>query len=148
MATFVAFAVAVAHVGLAASALPRSGHYVGKTSERAVASLPQATVVSFTVSPDGREILSFSASLGYNGVCGQGGGPEYTVKVPRIPLRAGQFEASTQGFFHTLRMPIRVAGTVSGASAHGTVGTAPPSRCPPPNASKINYRETFTAAAH
>ena len=142
----VAFALATTPLGSAATPPAKSGHYLGKTSERAVASLPQATSVSFTVSTNGTEILNLSASLGYNGVCGQGGGPEYKVAVPVITLGlGGQFAASTQGVFHTLRMAIRIAGNVSGVSAHGTIAAIKLS-CPPPSSTKNPYSETFTAA--
>jgi hypothetical protein len=122
---------------------PKSGKYVGKSSE---GSAP----VSFTVSANGKKITSFTAALGYNGHCGQGGGPNFTFKVPAMTITAGgQFSTTTVGKDNAAHGTIQITGSIAKQSAHGTIAEPKPFfACHAPNQKVNPYSETFTAATH
>lgn len=105
--------------------------------------------VTFTVSSNGKKVLSFSTTLGYNGTCGQGGGPGYEVKVKSMAISAkGAFSATVKGTFPVAAakvkpVKVKVSGHISGSSASGVV-FVPGDTCS--NNSHANpYSETFTA---
>jgi hypothetical protein len=117
------------------------GSYSGKTSE--------SGEIAFTVSSNGKKILSFSTSLGYDGKCGQGGGPGYEVKVASMAITAkGSFSASVMGTFPVASakvkpIKVKVSGHISGGSASGMV-FKPGALCSKSNHANP-YSESFTA---
>ena len=133
----VALAMALALGAAAALAAVRSGHYSGTTSE--------GGAVTLTVA--GGRITHFHALLGYNGKCGQGGGPGLTAAPVRIAIPAsGRFSAnvtlSLTGIATPIHDPGRVFGRASGSQVTGTIeqflkGNV--NRC---------YVETFSARRH
>jgi hypothetical protein len=127
-------------VVVSAGAATGSKTFSGTTSERGP--------VSFKVV--GKHVVAFSASLGYNGNCGQGGGPGYTIKVASIKVASGgRFSATTTGVGPVASVPsvrIRVAGRIKARHATGSV-LEPKHFCAAPNQTKLSYAETFTASA-
>ena len=119
---------------------PKSGEYVGKSSE--------ASPVTFIVSPGGDKITSFVGTLAYNGKCGQGGGPGFSLKVSTIPITSGgHFSVTTQGVDNATKGTIRITGIVSSRSAHGSIVEPTPFfKCSPPHQNVNSYSETFTAS--
>ena len=121
---------------------PKTGAYVGTTSEKGS--------VAFTVSKSAATVQSFTAQLGYNGKCGQGGGPGFEISIPSMKLsKAGGFTATTTGVAGKTKGTIKIAGKLSRTTARGTiVEPIPWFKCQAPN-QKINpYSETFTAKTH
>jgi len=126
-------------VGAAAAATgPKA--FSGTTSERGT--------VSFEVV--GKHVMAFSTALGYDGNCGQGGGPGYTVKVASIKITSGgRFSATTTGVGpvpSVASVKIRVAGRIKAKHATGSV-VEPKHFCAAPNQTKLSYAATFTASA-
>jgi hypothetical protein len=108
-----------------------SGRYVGETSE--------GSPVAFQAAHGA--ITHFTAELGYNGKCGQGGGPGLTASIPRMKIgRTGSFGTDTRLTLGTLvDDPGRVFGKAKGKVVTGTVEQflhGKVNRC---------YIETFTA---
>jgi hypothetical protein len=64
-----------------AMASAKAGKYVGLTSE--------GGPVTLTVAAGGKTITHFHAVLGYNGKCGQGGGPGLTAAPVSMTIGAG-----------------------------------------------------------
>lgn len=131
--------VAVMSVLLSAAAVAaaavQAGSYAGLTSEK--------SAVSFKIA--GHAIKNFRTTLGYNGSCGQGGGPAFTVSVASVKIGPkGGFSAHI-----TLRGPVAAVkptpgtlkGKVTTGAVHGTIRATKLSfkNCPAP------YRETFSA---
>jgi hypothetical protein len=118
----------------------QSGSYEGTTGKTGGAS------VTFTVAANGKRILGFSTSLGYNGKCGQGGGPGFEIKVASMAIsKKGAFSAKTTGTFPAAgvkSIKVSVSGHISGSKASGTV-LEPGDRCSSSSANP--YSETFTA---
>jgi len=115
-----------------------SGNYAGKTSER--------DTVTFKIAR--REIINFSTYDGYNGSCGQGGGPSFRISVAKrnIPINAaGKFSTGI-----TLLAPVPTvhndAGTLTGTVAGGRVtGTIVNVTQEHRKFCTRGYNETFTA---
>jgi hypothetical protein len=111
-----------------------AGIYSGTTSEHGP--------VTFKVVSGGHAITNFKTQLGYNGKCGQGGGPGYNVVISRIAIPAsGKFAKKTTLKLLQFHAPGEVTGTASGNKVTGRVvqflhGKA--NKC---------YLETFTARA-
>jgi hypothetical protein len=133
IALTLAIAAVLATAGAAIAASPLStGKYSGTTSEN--------IAVTFKVVDHGAAITGFKTQLGYNGKCGQGGGPGYNVSISRIAIAAsGKFSKNTTLRLLKLHAPGRVSGTASGSTVTGKVvqflhGKA--NKC---------YTETFTA---
>jgi hypothetical protein len=126
--------VLLASAGAAlAAAHASTGSYSGSTSER--------SAVSFKIVSNGAAITNFTTMLGYNGKCGQGGGPGYTAAAKRIPIGAGgKFKANiTLRFNAKVHAPGQISGTASRSTVRGTVLQllkGKPNKC---------YTETFTA---
>jgi hypothetical protein len=118
--------------------------YTGSTSER--------VPVTFKVAKNGKRIQGFTTRLGYNGQCGQGGGPSFEIKIASIAIRAGgKFAASTKGTFsgatvHVPPIAVKVSGRIAGRSAGGAV-FEPGKPCTTLHKGKLPYSETFTATA-
>jgi pectin methylesterase-like acyl-CoA thioesterase len=120
----------------AANAAIKAGTYSGTTSERGTVSLTIA----------GHKLKNLKTAIGYNGSCGQGGGPSYTVNVPSVKLKtSGAFTATivlhspnVQGFPNRKAKltgkakGTRVTGKIAGIGFGSTTCAQP-------------YEETFTA---
>lgn len=104
-------------VALAAKKAPKPGTYEGTSSEK--------SPVTFKVSSGGTAVQSFKTAIGYDGKCGQGGGPGYTAAAGRIAIKNGSFSITT-----TFKGPVasvapkqgKITGTFSGNTVTGTVG--------------------------
>src|ERR1700733_7584301 len=90
LAAVVAVAV-TASLALAAKPHPVKGaSYSGSTTEH--------TPVTFMVSASGKAIKHFASALGYNGACGQGGGPGYQFNDASLTIKAkGKFTGTVRG---------------------------------------------------
>jgi hypothetical protein len=121
---------------------PRSGKYVGTSSETS------AAPVTFTVSVGGKKITSFVGALAYNGKCGEGGGPSFGLNVPSMTITSGgHFSATTQGVDNATKGLIRITGIVSNRSAYGSIVEPKPFfTCSAPHQKVNPYSETFTAS--
>jgi hypothetical protein len=109
-----------------------AGAYSGTTSEHGT--------VTLTVASGGHAITNFKTQLGYNGKCGQGGGPDFNVVVSRTAIPAnGKFSKDTTLKLFTTHAPGEVTGKASGSKVTGKVIEF--------EQGKVNkcYVETFTA---
>jgi hypothetical protein len=109
-----------------------TGSYTGTTSEH--------IAVTFKVVSGGHAITNFKTEIGYNGKCGQGGGPGYNVVISRIAIAAnGKFSKKTTLKLLQFHAPGEVSGTASGSKVTGKVEQF--------LHGKVNkcYVETFTA---
>jgi hypothetical protein len=128
-----------------AGAPVKNGSYSGVTSEKGL--------VSFKVSANGKRILSFSTAVGYNGKCGQGGGPGFEIKVSSISIHArGKFAVTVKGTLpgaaiHVSPITVKLSGRISGKHASGTVAQTGDHPCTTTNVGANPYSETFTATA-
>jgi len=115
-----------------------SGNYAGKTSERGA--------VTFKIAK--RQIVGFLAYDGYNGTCGQGGGPGFKISITKrnIPINAaGKFSTGI-----TLQGPDRsvpndvgtLTGTAAGSRVTGKIVNLTQEHH---TVCKQGYNETFTA---
>ena len=115
-----------------------SGNYAGKTSERGA--------VTFKVAH--RRIIGFLTYDGYNGSCGQGGGPGFKISITKrsIPINAaGKFSTGI-----TLQGPVRsvpndigtLSGSVAGSRVTGKIVNLTQEHH---TVCKHGYNETFTA---
>jgi hypothetical protein len=91
------------------------GSYRGPTSE--------SQPIGFAIS--GRKIQQLHTTIGYNGKCGQGGGPGYSISAGGVKINAkGKFSATV-----TLLPPVKsipnakgsLTGTASGSTVHGKI---------------------------
>ncbi|HSZ13350.1 MAG TPA: hypothetical protein VK790_04875 [Solirubrobacteraceae bacterium] len=119
-----------------AAAAVKVGKYSGTTSE--------GGPVTLTVAANKKTITHFNAVLGYNGKCGQGGGPGLTAAPASLPIaKNGGFARSVTlsltGIANPIHDPGRVFGKVSGSTVTGTIEQF--------LGGKVNkcYVETFTA---
>lgn len=116
--------------------------YGGTTSEHGA--------VTFMVSKNGKRIVNFKTNLGYNGHCGQGGGPGYEIQISSIAIGpGGKFQAKTKGTFpnaaaHVTPVTVKVSGHIAGTKAAGAV-IDPGNVCSAPHKGVLPYSETFTA---
>ena len=116
----------------------RAGSYKGTTSEHGP--------VTFKI--EGRSIRHISMTVGYNGSCGPGGGPGFTIRAKPIAInRTGKFSAGV-----TLVGPVKAVksqkgrlsgkargGRVSGKLVDLTIANQKANTC------KTAYNETFSA---
>jgi hypothetical protein len=135
--------LASATVVSAAKAPVKNGSYTGITSER--------INVAFKVSANGKRVQNFTTSLGYDGKCGQGGGPGFEIKVSSMRVARGKFSASTKGTLSAAvsvkPINVKVSGRVSGKIATGTVAQVGAFLCTTGTKGANPYSETFTASA-
>jgi hypothetical protein len=126
-----AVALATASAAFAAGHVS-AGSYSGTTSEHGP--------VTLKVASGGHAITNFKTQLGYNGKCGQGGGPGYNAVISRIKIAAnGKFSKRTTLKLLTFHAPGEVTGKASGDKVTGKVlefAQGKPNKC---------YVETFTA---
>lgn len=110
-----------------------AGSYKGTTTE--------GGPVTLKVVDGGHAITNFKTQLGYNGKCGQGGGPGYNVVISRIEIpTSGKFSKKTTLKLAQLHAPGEVSGKASGAQVKGKVVQffdGKPNKC---------YTETFTTS--
>ncbi len=117
LAAVLILSLLLAAVALAAKKAPEAGTYEGTSSEK--------SQVTFKVSSGGTAIQSFKTTIGYNGKCGQGGGPGYTAAAGRIAIKNGSFSITT-----SFKGPVasvaskqgKITGKFSGTTVTGTVG--------------------------
>lgn len=112
----------------------KAGSYSGQTSEK----------VAITFKIAGRWIESLKTAIGYNGKCGQGGGPGYTISVNKIKIKDnGSYFANI-----TLKGPVAAVknspGTLKGKASGSTV-TGKIVDSSTAKFSCNGYTETFTA---
>jgi hypothetical protein len=140
-----AFVLTTLVLATAAAAKPAGGTYSGTTSEKGT--------VSFIVTSDGKDVVTFTTSDGYNGGChfhgGAGGMKNFTVNVALIPLSAsGNFTGSVKESNKPFKgsTTIQIKGRINGSHASGTLDV-PADKCGSgaANPSAPLYRETFTA---
>lgn len=139
-------AVALLAFGVAGTAVakaPTKGSYQGLTSE--------SIAVTFKVPAGGKSILNFTTALGYDGKCGQGGGPGFEISVKSIRVSHGKFSATTKGTLHAsvgvTPIEVKISGHISGKKASGTVAeTGGKNKCTTVNKGANPYSETFTAS--
>lgn len=129
--------------GTAIAKAPTKGNYQGLTSER--------IAVTFNVPGGGKRILNFTTALGYDGKCGQGGGPGFEINVKSIRVSHGKFSATTKGTLHAsvvvTPISVRISGRIAGKKASGTVAeTGSKNKCTTINKGANPYSETFTAS--
>ena len=100
-----------------AAAAVKAGKYAGTTSE--------GGPVTLTIASSKKTITHFNAVLGYNGKCGQGGGPGLTAAPAAIAIgQGGRFSKEVRLTLHaaaSLNEPGRVFGKVSGSKVTGTI---------------------------
>ncbi len=128
--------LALAAVALAAKRAPKPGSYAGTSSEK--------SPVTFKVAKGGTSIQGFTTAIGYDGKCGQGGGPGYTVAASRIAIKNGRFSITTSFKGPVASVPSKqgkITGTFSANTVRGTVGI------PSLTVKKIcpAYTETYSA---
>lgn len=143
MLAFALLALAAVAVAAKAPKPVKGATYSGTTSEQ--------VPVTFKVSRSGNQIKAFTTRLGYNGHCGQGGGPSYEVAVRTMGIGAGgKFSTTTKaalkGVAAVKPVNVKVSGHVSGRVASGSV-VEPGNHCSAPHAGVLPYSETFRALA-
>ena len=133
-------AVALIGAGLAqASGKPvavKAGKYAGTNSE--------SGTVTFTIS--GRAIDHFKTDIGYNGKCGQGGGPGYTISVNGVSIAKNGTFSKKITLVGIAKSIGSVAGTLTGKASGSTVtGTIVDTKLQKPGQCN-GYTETFTVS--
>jgi hypothetical protein len=120
-----------------AATTPKSGKWKGTTSEQ--------IKVTFSVSSNHKQVTNFVTQLGYNGTCGQGGGPGFGVHVAKMTItKTHTYAATTTSKAFGRTITVKVTGSISGSKASGKVSN-PASGCAAPYAGHLAYSETFTA---
>jgi hypothetical protein len=126
----------------AARAPTKGATYSGMTSP------PGASAVTFKVSANGKQVLNFATYLGYDGKCGQGGGPTYKVKARSLALHGGRFAGTAKGTLGTIKpVTVKISGRIAGPNASGSVVEPAGFRCKSIDKGANAYSETFTAKA-
>lgn len=93
-------------------AAARSGSYSGTTSEH----------VQVTLKVSGHSLRAFKTVIGYNGKCGQGGGPGYTIDVARVALKSnGSFSARIVLHSPNLKLTKNRRADLTGKASESTV---------------------------
>jgi hypothetical protein len=108
--------LALAAAALAAKKAPKAGLYAGTSSEH--------SPVTLQVSKGGISVEHFKTVIGYDGKCGQGGGPGFTVAASTIPVKQESFSITT-----TFKGPVpsvpskrgKITGKFSGTTVSGEV---------------------------
>lgn len=121
--------------GAIAQAAVRSGSYSGLTSEK----------IPITVTISGHKLKNLKTEIGYNGRCGQGGGPGYNINAKQVTIKSnGTFSARI-----TLVGPVKSVpnepATLKGKASGNTVTGKIVDQSPFLKTAKCNgYTETFT----
>jgi hypothetical protein len=128
--------------GVAAALTSRAvtaGAYSGTTSEH--------QPVTFTVAANRKSVRNFTSEVGYNGKCGQGGGPGFEFDIASMTLTAANtFTATVVAADNAVKSTLQISGKISGKSATGTIlAPKPYFTCSAPNQKVNPYSATFTA---
>jgi hypothetical protein len=108
--------LAFATVALAAGKAPKAGTYEGISSEKGP--------VTLTVAKGGVAVVGFKTAIGYDGKCGQGGGPGFEPRVSRAAIEHGRFSVTVTFKGEVPSIPSKkgkVTGRFSGGTVTGTV---------------------------
>lgn len=126
--------LALASVALAAGRPPKAGTYEGTSSE--------SGTVTLKVSRGA--VVGFTTTIGYDGKCGQGGGPGFEPKVRHAVIRKDRFSATVTFKGLVPSIPSKqgkVTGKFSGRKVTGTV-VIPSLKS---TTGCLSYSETYTA---
>lgn len=127
--------LALATAALAASKAPKAGTYEGTSSEKGP--------VTLRVSKGA--VVSFKTAIGYDGKCGQGGGPGFEPVVTNAAIKKGRFSVTVTFKGEVTSIPSKqgtVTGKFSGGKVTGTV--AIPSL--KTSTGCLSYSETYSAS--
>lgn len=95
-----------------AEAAAKAGSYAGTTSEH------QAVTLKIS----GHALKALKTDIGYNGKCGQGGGPGYSIDVARVELGSkGSFSATIVLHSPNLKAAANRRATLTGKASGSTV---------------------------
>lgn len=117
----------------------KGGMYSGLNAERI-----QTTV---KVSSNGKKVQSFSSGLGYNGKCGQGGGPGFVVKASNVQIQGGKFSKTVKATFFNPAVPtptVKITGSFTGRKVKGTITSLTTPKC---SNGKQPYATTYSISA-
>lgn len=127
----------LAAAALAAKKAPKAGTYAGTSSEKGP--------VTLKVAKGGGAVTGFKTDIGYDGKCGQGGGPGFEPVFSKAPIAKGHFSVTV-----TFKGPVasvpskkgKITGRFSGNTVTGTVVI------PSLKTKKIclSYSETYSAS--
>jgi hypothetical protein len=115
-AAALSLSLVLAGVAPAAGNAPKAGSYKGESSEK--------SPVTFKVARRGAAVLGFKATIGYDGKCGQGGGPGFEAAIAKIPIEHGRFSTTSTFKGEVPGIPPKkgkVSGRFSGKTVSGTV---------------------------
>jgi hypothetical protein len=127
----------LAAMALAATKAPKAGTYEGTNSEK-------GTVV-LKVAKGGTGVLGLKTDIGYDGKCGQGGGPGFEPRLTAAPIKNGRFSVTVtfKGEVSSISSKKgKVTGRFSGNTVTGTVvipSLKTKSGC-------LSYSETYSAS--
>lgn len=108
--------LALATVALAAGKAPKAGTYEGTSSEKGP--------VTLIVAKGGVAVTGFKTTIGYDGKCGQGGGPGFEPVIAKAPIKKGRFSVTVTFKGEVPSIPSKkgkVTGRFSGGTVAGTV---------------------------
>jgi hypothetical protein len=137
VAAVLVVSLVLAAVALAAKKAPKAGTYEGTSSETGP--------VTLKVSKGGGAVVGFKTAIGYDGKCGQGGGPGFEPQIARAPIKNGRFAVTVTFKGEVPSIPSKkgkVTGRFSGGTVTGTVAI-------PSLKSKsgcLPYTETYSAS--
>lgn len=106
----------LAAAALAAKKAPKAGTYEGTSSEKGS--------VVLEVAKGGTGVLGFKTAIGYDGKCGQGGGPGFEPKLTGAPIKHGRFSVTVTFKGEVSSIPSKkgkVTGRFSGNTVTGAV---------------------------
>jgi hypothetical protein len=129
--------LALATVAMAAGKAPKAGTYEGTSSEKGP--------VTLRVAKGGVAVVSFKTAIGYDGKCGQGGGPGFEPQVTNAPIKKGRFSATVTFKGEVPSIPSKkgkVTGRFSGSTVTGTV-VIPSLKL---QTGCLSYNETYSAS--
>jgi hypothetical protein len=129
--------LALATVALAKVKAPKAGTYEGASSEKGL--------VTLKVAKGGIAVVSFKTAIGYDGKCGQGGGPGFEPTITNAPIKKGRFSVTVTFKGEVPSIPSKkgkVTGKFSGSTVTGTVvipSLKTATGC-------LSYNETYSAS--
>jgi hypothetical protein len=108
--------LSLSNVTLAAGKAPKAGTYEGTSSEKGP--------VTLKVAKGSVAVVSFKTAIGYDGKCGQGGGPGFEPRITSAPITKGHFSVTVTFKGVVPSIPSKkgkVTGRFSGGTVTGTV---------------------------
>jgi hypothetical protein len=129
--------LAFATVALAAAKAPKAGTYEGTSSEKGP--------VTLKVANKGVAVVGFKTAIGYDGKCGQGGGPGFEPMITKAPIKKGRFSVTVtfKGEVPSVHSKQgKVTGKFSGGTVKGTV-VIPSLKS---QTGCLSYSETYSAS--